>query len=292
MNDALVCDVCPHACALKNGQCGFCGARANNGGKIVCINYGYTTSIALDPIEKKPLNRYKSGSLVLSIGSFGCNFRCPFCQNHSISMSRPRSVDDKTIYRTACFTTKEELALKAESLRAAGNIGIAYTYNEPLAGYEFVYDTAAYIKARDMDNVIVTNGCINSAYFEKLLPFTGAVNIDLKTYNAAYYQTLAGLPAKNAASALALVKNNITLAAARCHVELTCLVIPGENDSPEEMDAMSTWIASVSPTIPLHITRFFPRYHYADRQPTPLDTLRKLEKIARSRLRFVYLGNV
>ncbi|MDR0551514.1 MAG: AmmeMemoRadiSam system radical SAM enzyme [Spirochaetaceae bacterium] len=289
MND-VSCGLCPGGCILSEGQCGFCGARANAGGKIECINYEYITSIALDPVEKKPLNRYKSGSFVLSAGSFGCNFRCPFCQNHDISMARPRNVSELNTFikeQNIGRMSKEELALKAQAYIPAGNIGIAFTYNEPLTGFEFVYDTALYFKAHKMDTVLVSNGCINPEYFNKLVPYIDAMNIDLKTFNPEIYQKYSGI--KNA---LSIVKNNISYAASRCHVELTCLIIPGENDSEAEMEQMCTWIASVSPEIPLHITRFFPRYKYADRTPTPPETLRRLRGIALSHLKYVYLGNI
>jgi pyruvate formate lyase activating enzyme len=275
----MKCDLCPHGCDLADGQTGFCGARKNSNGKNICANYGRVSSLALDPIEKKPLALYKSGSRILSVGSFGCNFRCPFCQNHAVSLARLGSDAVSTF-----SITPEEIAAKAESLVSSGNIGVAYTYNEPLIGYELVYDTARLVKKRGLDNVIVTNGCINAPYFEKILPFIDAMNIDLKAFSRSFYEKIAGN--------LETVKKNIALAFGKCHIEITCLIIPNENDSETEMDALSGFLASISPDTPLHITRFFPRYRYSDREPTPLETLHRLKAVADKNLRNVFLGNV
>ncbi|WP_195267631.1 AmmeMemoRadiSam system radical SAM enzyme [Eubacterium sp. 1001713B170207_170306_E7] len=269
------CDLCPHHCVIEEGRTGFCQARGNNGERIVCENYGRLTSAALDPIEKKPLNRFCPGSTILSVGSYGCNLRCSFCQNSSISMG---GRDTRTIR-----VTPEMLADKAESLKEAGNIGIAYTYNEPLVGYEFVRDCAALIHERGMKNVVVTNGNICTNYFEGLFPLIDAMNIDLKAFNEAFYEMVSG--------DLETVKANIRLAAERCHVEITTLIIPGENDSEEEMDALSGWLAAINPKIPLHISRFFPSYQMVDRGPTAAGTVYQLAEIARNHLEYVYTGN-
>ncbi|MDR2490987.1 MAG: AmmeMemoRadiSam system radical SAM enzyme [Spirochaetaceae bacterium] len=287
---SVECGLCPHNCRIAEGKTGFCGARACLGGNIVCGNYGFVTALALDPIEKKPLARYKSGSFVLSAGSFGCNFRCPFCQNHSISMLRPAGCEEAAAGPFSHITrlSPEMLAAKAAAAVPAGNIGIAFTYNEPLVGFEFIYDTAVQIKNRRLDNVLVSNGCINPRRFETLLPLIDAANIDLKTFNASLYQKISGMPGE---AALETIKTNITRAATRCHLELTCLVIPDENDSAEEMERMSAFIAAISPEIPLHLSRFFPRHLYAGKSPTPLSTLKKLKAIAAAKLRSVVLGN-
>jgi pyruvate formate lyase activating enzyme len=247
--------------------------------KIICANYGIATAIALDPIEKKPLAMYKSGSKILSIGSFGCNFRCPFCQNHNISMANADSARGNTMH-----TTPEDIVSKAEQLLGAGNIGIAFTYNEPLIGYEFVQDTARLAKEHALDTVVVTNGCISSNYFSNLLLSIDAMNIDLKAFNDSFYTKIKG--------SLATVKTNIALAVEHCHVELTCLIIPHENDSIQEMESMCNFISSVSPDIPLHLTRSFPQYLYANKQPTPHETLFALKAIAQKKLKQVFVGNV
>jgi pyruvate formate lyase activating enzyme len=244
----------------------------------VSVSYGLVTSLALDPIEKKPLACYKPGTRILSVGTFGCNFRCPFCQNHHISMA---GLGDSPGLEEI---SPQELAAKAGELAPMGNIGLAFTYNEPLVGFEFVRDTAALVKGRGLDTVIVTNGCISPARFTELLPLVDAMNIDLKAFSPEFYTRISG--------SLETVKANVALAAEGCHLELTCLIIPGENDSDREMDALCGFVASLSPEIPLHITRFFPRYRYARKEATPVGTLRRLKGVAEKRLTRVFVGNV
>ena len=270
------CGICPQDCVLDEGQTGFCRARSVKDGAVVCDNYGLVTSMALDPIEKKPLRRFHPGSMILSVGSFGCNLRCAFCQNHEISMcSRERA---HTVY-----VSPEELVDKALALRSSRNIGIAYTYNEPLIGYEFVRDCAALAHQNGLCNVLVTNGYVNEAPLRELLPHIDAMNIDLKAFTEEFYRTLHGH--------IEPVKRTITVAAAQCHVEVTTLVIPGQNDSPGEMRALAEWLAGVDPNIPLHISRFFPRYRMADGEATPVDTVYALADIARESLTDVLTGN-
>ena len=179
------CELCFHRCKLDEGQTGLCRARGCREGRIVPLNYGKLTSLALDPIEKKPLRRFHPGSLILSVGSFGCNLRCPFCQNHEISMA-----SEGELY-TAWFSPKQ-LADRAAKLVPQGNIGVAYTYNEPLVGYEYVRDLAALIHERGLVNVLVTNGMAEEASWRALLPSIDAANIDLKGFTAAWYKKLGG----------------------------------------------------------------------------------------------------
>ena len=271
-----VCPICPRHCRLEESQSSFCRARRNVGGRVISENYGQLTALALDPIEKKPLRRFHPGSSILSAGSFGCNLRCPFCQNHHISMVSAETPD-------TVFLSPEELARRAKGLEPQGNIGVAYTYNEPLVGYEYLLDSAKALRGMGMKNVVVTNGYIDATPLLELLPFLDAMNIDLKGFTGAFYRKLGG--------DLDTVKQSISLAAARIHVEVTTLIIPGENDSEAEMEALSAWLASVREDIPLHISRFFPRYRYARKDATPADTIYHLAEIARRRLRFVYAGN-
>lgn len=272
------CQVCMHRCALSPGQTGLCGARKNENGKIVCANYGQITSLALDPIEKKPLKHFRPGSLILSVGSYGCNLRCPFCQNHEISMAGEGDVHSP-------YVPPQRLAdLALEWKERAGNIGIAYTYNEPLVGWEYVRDTARLVKENGMANVLVTNGTAAPEILEELLPLIDAMNIDLKGFRPEYYRKLGG--------DLDTVKTFIARAVTACHVELTTLIVPGENDSPEEMEAQARWIADLNPEIPLHITRFSPQYHMLDRKPTEIQSLRQLAETAGQYLTNVSLGNV
>ena len=271
------CTLCFHHCQLDDGQTGYCRARGNRGGAVVPLNYGKVSGIALDPIEKKPLRRFRPGSKILSVGSYGCNLRCPFCQNHEISMSGAEGVE-------ALYLSPDALAEQAQRLREFGNIGAAYTYNEPLIGYEYVRDCAKLIRGRGMFNVLVSNGTIEEAPWRELLPLLDAVNIDLKGFADAWYQRLGG--------DLETVKRNIRIAAETgCHVEVTTLLVTGENDSAEEVQALSEWLSGVDRSIPLHLSRFFPRYRMADKPPTPVDTVYRLADIARKSLSFVYTGN-
>ena len=273
----LECEICPHHCKLEEGQLGLCRGRINRRGRVVSENYGKLTALALDPIEKKPLYHFYPGSRILSIGSYGCNMDCPFCQNCDISMVGGRGIGYQE-------TTCEELVQKALQLKDRGNIGIAYTYNEPLIGYEFVRDCTELMRNAGLKNVVVTNGYINQEPLLKLLPLIDAFNIDLKGFTEEYYHKLRGN--------LATVKGSIELAAAQCHVEVTTLIVPGENDSEEEMEALSGWLASINPKIALHISRFFPRYQYKDRASTPVEQVYRLAKIARRNLEYVHEGNV
>lgn len=273
----MICDVCPRRCSIAEGKRGFCKARGNRDGRNISLSYGKLTSIALDPIEKKPLARFHPGSRVLSVGSFGCNMDCPFCQNYSIASA---SEDD---VRTR-YLSPIELAGMAEELREEGNIGLAFTYNEPMIGYEYVRDASMEAKARGMKNVVVTNGCVLPHILEEVLPLVDAFNIDLKSFSEETYSRLGG--------DLRIVQDFITRAAERSHVEITTLIVPGMNDSEEEMKALAVWLSSVDRSIPLHITRFFPRRKMSDRMPTDIDLLRRLCATAEKHLDDVLIGNV
>jgi len=271
------CDLCFHKCHLNEGQTGFCRARKNVEGKIIPINYAKVTSIQLDPIEKKPLKKFFPGSKILSIGSFGCNLRCPFCQNFTIS-----TMDEHQGKKIDLFP--QQAVSMALSMVDQGNIGIAFTYNEPLVSYEYVYDTSVLAKQAGLKTVVVTNGTIEAAPLRKLLPYIDAFNIDLKGFTQTFYDKLNGN--------LEQVKRTIEIANESSHVEVTTLVIPGENDDDETMEALAKWLASVNPAIPLHLTRFFPAYLWRDKPATPIDTLYHLRDIALKYVSTVYLGNI
>ncbi len=272
-----VCGICPHRCRLEEGQVGFCGARVCRNGAIVDDNYGWLTSIALDPIEKKPLRRFHPGSRILSVGSYGCNFRCPFCQNYEISMSRKRESG-------MVYVPPGTLAEQAKLLVPRGNIGIAFTYNEPFISYEYVRDCSQRNRENGLSNVLVTNGYVCEEPLRKILPLIDAMNIDLKSFSADFYRRISG--------GLEDVKRTIEISVrAGCHVEVTTLIIPGANDSPGEMARLSGWLAGVDPDIPLHVTRFFPRYKMTDRPPTPVEDVYSLAETARKSLHYVYEGN-
>ncbi len=276
MNKA-VCPVCFHHCSLQEGEYGLCRARKNSGGTVVCANYGKVTALALDPIEKKPLKRFFPGSMILSAGSFGCNLNCPFCQNHTIADAGGHGFN---AYREM---TPQEICEAAVRAKNRGNIGVAYTYNEALVGYEFVRDTAKSVHEAGMKNVIVTNGTAELWVLEELLPYIDAMNIDLKCFRPESYRRLAG--------DLGTVLNFITCAAQDCHVELTTLIVPGMSDSAEDMEREAKWIADLDPEIPLHITRYFPMHHMTE-PPTDIGCMKKLAETARNHLKHVYLGNI
>lgn len=275
-----VCHTCMHHCSLEPGQRGLCRARKNEGGRIVCENYGKITSLALDAVEKKPLKLFYPGSRILSVGSYGCNLRCAFCQNHEISMS------DFETAQTA-YISPQALADKALACKDAGNIGVAFTYNEPLVGWEYIRDTGTLVKKAGMKNVLVTNGTASVEILEEILPLTDAMNIDLKGFTESHYKELGG--------DLVTVKEFIQHAAAGCHVELTTLIVPGKNDTVSEMEEEARWIASVEERvgkkIPLHVTRFFPRYRMTDREVTEVGTVYALAEAARKYLEYVFVGN-
>lgn len=299
-----VCRVCMHHCSLEPGQRGRCGARKNEGGQIVCENYGQVTSLALDPIEKKPLRRFRPGSYILSVGSYGCNLRCPFCQNHEISMAFLRKDSVKAHSFGAAsgevwgrvesiYVSPQMLAEKAFAYtKQAGhegieNIGVAFTYNEPLVGWEYVRDAARLIKELGMVNVLVTNGTASGEVLEEILPYMDAMNIDLKAFRPETYRKFGGN--------LEVVREFIFRAAKSCHVELTTLVVPGENDCEGEMKEEARWIASVEKSvgkkIPLHVTRFFPQYRMTDRAATDVLQVYRLAEAAREYLEYVFVGN-
>jgi pyruvate formate lyase activating enzyme len=271
-----MCDICFRHCELEEGQLGFCQARKNLEGIVICENYGKVTSIALDPIEKKPLQHFYPGSKILSVGSYGCNLRCPFCQNSDISMVSADETQTK-------YFSPETLVQKAVETKPLGNIGIAYTYNEPLVGYEFVLDNAKLIKERNLKNVVVTNGSICEKPLRELLRYVDAMNIDLKGFTESFYNKIDGN--------LETVKQSIMLAAKECHLEITTLIIPNENDSQHEIDNLARWLSSINREIPLHVSRFFPRWKMKDKNATSLKTIHELADTARIHLEYVYEGN-
>jgi len=280
-----ICDVCFRKCKIEEGQTGFCGGRTCRDGQVVAANYGKLTSLALDPIEKKPLKTFHPGSMILSLGSYGCNLRCPFCQNSSISWSQKAfEFKDK-----ADFYEPEEIVKIAQELRSRGNIGLAFTYNEPLIGYEFVRDTAKLAKESGLQNVLVTNGTATQKVLKEISPYIDAMNIDLKAFTDRFYKNFIG-------GDFQMVKDFITGAVQSCHVELTTLIIPDENDSEQEMRELSAWVAALEnqadKKIPLHITRFFPSFNLTDKEPTPVNTILHLVDIAKENLEFVFPGNV
>lgn len=273
--EGKICEICPHHCRLLVREIGKCRARFNDGEKITALNYGAITSIALDPIEKKPLYRFFPGSRILSVGSYGCNLNCPFCQNHEISMA-DSSFPTRKI-------TPEQLAALAKELIPQKNIGVAFTYNEPFISYEFIRDTSEILHKMNLKSVLVTNGTVSSGALRKILPLIDAMNIDLKGFSQEIYDKLGGN--------FETVRKTIEISAQSCHIEITSLIVPTMNDSAEEMDKEAAWIAQISENIPLHISRFFPRYKITNIAPTPIKTIYELVEVAKRHLNFVYAGN-
>lgn len=267
------CHLCPHECIIANGKVGICGVRKHIDGKLYSLGYGETTSIALDPIEKKPIYHFHPGEYILSLGTKGCNFKCPFCQNWTISQDLDAPTEK---------ITSEGIIKKAKECKS---FGIAYTYNEPFIWYEFVLDTAKLAKKEGLENVLVTNGYVNPEPLEEMLPYIGAMNIDLKSMDEEFYRKICG-------GRLEPVLYVIERSAKACHVELTNLIIPGLNDSDDNFVRLVNWIyAHVGPEAPLHFSRYFPCYKMT-KPATALDTLERAYQIAKKKLKYVYLGNV
>ncbi len=282
------CNVCFRHCNISEGGLGFCGARTCENGEVKAANYGRVTSLALDPIEKKPLARFHLGSYIVSVGSYGCNLRCPFCQNYQISWSE----EARRLAKTAEYIPPEELASIAAQTKNRGNIGVAFTYNEPLIGWEYIRDTAKLVHEQGMYNVIVTNGTASLDVLAELAPYIDAMNIDLKGFTDHYYNDMLG---GDRAMTMAFIEEAVK----HCHVELTTLIVPGENDSEDEIREMCAWISSLTDAngciigkeIPLHISRFFPRFNMTDRRATDVGLIYRLAEVAREQLTYVYTGN-
>lgn len=269
---------------LQEGELGFCRARRCSGGHVVSESYGRVTSLAIDPIEKKPLARWRPGTLTLSVGSYGCNLRCPFCQNWQIAQTDSEGVAWEEL-------SPERLVALAQDARDhdARVQSIAYTYNEPLVSWEYVRDCSRLAHEAGLANVLVSNGCASKAVVQELAPLLDAANIDYKGDSERFYRMCVG--------SRETVRATIELLAAvpTCHLEVTTLVIPGENDTPDEMRSIARWLAGLEPRfatdITLHVTRFFPRWHMQDRGPTPVSQVYALADVARERLGHVYVGN-
>ena len=265
------CHLCPAECAISPGRYGICRLRKNVEGSLIAEAYGQLVSLALDPIEKKPLYHFKPGQVILSTGANGCNFRCPFCQNWTISQERVPTE----------YCSPDDLVKAAD---AHGSIGIAFTYTEPLVWFEYVLDCARLLKQKGLAVVLVSNGYINEGPARELFPLIDAANIDLKSSSPEFYK-------KVCMGNLDDVLRTIRLALeSDVKVELTNLIIPGQNDSDEDLHGIVDLVAQIDKRIPYHISRYFPQYKYS-LPPTPAATLEKAVEIARLKLAYVYPGN-
>lgn len=274
LEDKVRCRVCPHNCLIDEGKYGVCRVRTVKNGEPVAINYGEVTSLAVDPLEKKPLYHFKPSKSIFSIGSFGCNMTCSFCQNYEISQERP----------TTQFTSIEELTNIIPKIE--NNVGVAFTYNEPMMWYEYMYEAAKKIKEHNKDTsiVVVTNGYINEEPLMKLLPYVDAMNIDLKGYTNKYYSKVCG-------AKLEPVLETIKRCNDHCHVEITTLLVSDENDSLEEVHEIAQFIANVNKDMPLHLSRYFPRYMMKNEE-TKVEKMLLAKEAANKYLNYVYIGNV
>jgi len=271
-NGKVKCLLCPHGCIIESNKAGICGVRKNAEGKLHSLNYGRATSVSMDPIEKKPLYHFHPGSMILSVGTIGCNLGCGFCQNWSISQCDEHQDTEK-------ITPKQiiELAGKHRSF------AIAYTYNEPFVWYEFVFETAKLAKENNIKNVLVTNGFVNEEPLREILPYIDAANIDLKAMDDGFYR-------KVCKGRLEPVLNTIKTMYGKAHIELTNLIIPTLNDSDKKIEALVSWVAEVGVNIPLHFSKYFPCYKM-DIPATPESTLKNARHIAMKKLKYVYIGN-
>lgn len=268
------CLVCPHNCGLKEGQRGICRVRLNRGGQLITLNYGEVSSLAMDPIEKKPLYHFHPGSMILSAGSWGCNLSCPFCQNYSIAHQIPATR----------YINPDELLEISLACREQGSIGLAFTYNEPFMWLEYIMDAGPRLHEQGLKVVLVSNGYIELEPLLDLLAFVDAFNIDLKGFSDRFYQRFC-------MGKLAAVQNTLAAIAGKAHLEVTNLLIPGENDNDEEINSMCRFLADLDPRIVLHFSRYHPAYKMK-LPPTPADTLQRAANIAREYLDHVYLGNL
>lgn len=265
------CHLCPHNCRLAEGQQGICRVRENREGRLISLNYGKQSSYAYDPIEKKPLYHFYPGREIFSIGSYGCNLHCDFCQNWQIAHGRAMTMEIED----------QDILLLSQ---AKNSIGIAYTYNEPTVSYEYILHMAKLIRARGLKNVLVTNGYINEEPLRELLPYIDGMNIDLKAMDDRFYRRICK-------GSLDPVLRTIEIAAKHTHVEVTSLLIDGVNSSDKEIGELSKWLARISPDIPFHISRFFPAYKMEGSE-TSYETMIRAKEIAEEYLSYVYIGNV
>ena len=279
-NNNVQCKLCPHNCIIRDGTYGNCKIRINRNGILYSTIYEKIVALHLDPIEKKPLMYFSPRSKILSVGTAGCNFHCKFCQNYEISQCKINDIDENFI-KNMSPQALVDLAMKTE-----GNIGIAFTYNEPFIWYEYVLDTSKLAKEKNLKTVMVTNGYINPEPLKELNRYIDAYSIDLKSYDNYLYETLVG-------GKIEFVIENIKfLIESGKHVEIDYLVIPNYNDNPEKFrELMIFYEKEIGKDIPIHINRYFARY-MLNEDLTSKETLFRLEKIAKEYLNKVHIGNV
>lgn len=272
------CTLCPHECIINEGKRGICLVRKNISGILYAETWEQASVLNVDPVEKKPLYAFYPRKPVLSLGSLGCNMLCRFCQNSDISRCLPQN------YSLTSFPVKDVIE---KAINIPDNIGIAYTYNEPIVWYEYMLETAREAKKKQLKNIVVSNGYFSREPLQELLPYIDAFNVDLKAFNNKFYK---GLTGSKLEPVLETIKE---IVAYGLHPEITNLIIPGYNDDEEEFENMIRWIKDhAGEDTVLHISRFFPAYKMLDTPLTPVDTIKRLQEIARRHLNHVFPGNV
>ena len=276
--DGVQCLLCPHRCRIKEGGRGICRSRECRDGKLHALSYGRPCALAVDPVEKKPLNRFMPGTYCLSLRCTGCNLSCRWCQNSDISQSRPEEADSTTL-------SPEDIV--SICLRC-GLPSLAYTYTEPFTWWEYMYDIAVLAHGKGLKNILVSAAYVEKEPLAELLPYIDAANIDIKALDEDFYRRYCG------ASLAPVLDNILAMHAAGVHVEITNLLVTGLNDSEEQVGRLCQWMAANGlQDVPLHFSRFFPRYRWTDSVPTPKKTLVSAREIAlTSGIKTVYLGNI
>ncbi len=269
--DKVQCNLCPHNCIIDRGKAGVCLGRKNIEGKLYAINYGEVVSIAMDPIEKKPLYHFHPGEDILSIATYGCNMKCPFCQNWEIS---------QRVVPTTHISPEKLL----EIVKRYNSCGVAYTYTEPMIWFEYIMDSGELLKKYGSKIVLVTNGMINREPLSELVEMVDAMNIDLKGMDKKWYRKLGG--------DLDTVLNTIEFSYNKgVWIEVTNLLVTEGNDRIELIEELIEFIYNLSPSIPLHFSRYFPHYRYSA-PPTPVELMEEALNMAKDRLHYVYMGNI
>jgi pyruvate formate lyase activating enzyme len=276
----VVCDLCLHQCHIKPGRRGVCGVRVNSGGTLYTLVYDRVAAIHVDPIEKKPFFHFQPGSASLSLATIGCNMHCLYCQNHYLSQL-PKEPQGRIVGEPL---TPEEIVQTAQSHRCRS---IAYTYTEPTVFFELAYDTARLAKAQGLKNLLVTNGYMSPAALRMIRPYIDGASVDLKGFKDRPYRRVCGARLRPVLESIQFM-HELGL-----WVEVTTLVVPGHNDSDEELQRIAEFLASVSYDIPWHVSAFFPAYKMLDRPATSVETIHRAYSIGRNvGLHYVYCGNI
>ncbi len=276
-NGLIECDLCPRHCRIAEGKRGACFVRKRIGDELIAESYGLACGLAVDPIEKKPLNHFLPGSSVLSFGTVGCNLTCGFCQN--FHLSRAKSISGTP-------ATPEQIADQAISHTCAS---VGFTYNEPIVFFEYAIDTAKAVHERGLQTVAVTNGWIEPEPRKEFFSHIDAANVDLKAFTERFYKELCGATLQPVLDTLTYIQNETDV-----HLEVTTLIIPGWNDSPVEIDAMTKWaVKNLGPDVPWHFSAYRPTQQWNEAPPTPVETLLQAKEIAETNgLQHVHLGNI